>query len=97
MTYRNRMQAWVEAKIAYLLNRWLFEQSSPPGDVFAGEVGCLLRRDPDTIVGIDVAYFARGVLQRASSSTTIIEGAPLLAVEILSPSEQARRDSCQGA
>jgi hypothetical protein len=41
-------------------------QSSPPGDVFAGEVGCLLRRDPDTIVGIDVAYFARGVLQRAS-------------------------------
>lgn len=85
MTYRNRMHAWVEAKLAYLLNRWLFEQSSPAGDVFAGEVGCFLRRDPDTIVGIDVAYFARDVLERASSSTTIIEGPPLLSVEILSP------------
>lgn len=47
----------------------------------AGEVETILRRNPDTTVGIDVAYFA----QEVTTDTSIYDGAPELAVEIVSP------------
>ncbi len=46
-----------------------------------------MRRDPDSTVGIDLAYFSADVIARCSDRTTMIEGAPVLAVEILSPSD----------
>ena len=60
----------------------------PRGEVHAGEVGCILRRDPDTTVGIDVAYFSAEVMARQTDGTTLVEGAPQLAVEVLSPSDK---------
>jgi Uma2 family endonuclease len=35
-----------------------------------------------------VAYFSTEVMQRQSADTTVIEGAPQLAVEVLSPSDK---------
>jgi Uma2 family endonuclease len=87
MTVRNRWHAQVVAKFAYHLLCWVEACAIRPGEVFSGEVGCILKRDPDTTVGIDVAYFSAKTLELQSSATTLIEGVPELAVEVLSPSD----------
>jgi Uma2 family endonuclease len=87
MTKRNRAHSRVEARIAQLLGDWLDQQPQPRGEVFSGETGCILRRNPDTTVGIDVAYFSAEVVGRQSEKTTLIDGVPVLAVEILSPND----------
>lgn len=43
---------------------------------------------PDTTVGIDVALFSGDVIARQTDKTTLIEGVPLLAVELLSPTDR---------
>lgn len=88
MTRRNRWHSWIEARIAYLLWVWLETQPRPRGQVFSGEVGCLLRRSPNTVVGIDVAYFSDEIASREPADTRLVDGPPLLAVEILSPSDK---------
>ena len=57
----------------------------PRGSVLGGEAGVRLRRDPDTTVGIDVVYISADLAAHNPSDTTIIDGVPVLAVEILSP------------
>jgi len=86
MTYRNRFHSWVEAQIAFLLKSWLQGQPRPQGAVHSGEVGCLLTSD--SVVGIDAAFFSAETIARQSDETTLIEGAPVLAVEVLSPSDR---------
>jgi Uma2 family endonuclease len=48
---------------------------------------CRLRRDPDSTVGIDVVDVAANLAQQESTKTTLIDGVPAFAVEILSPSD----------
>jgi len=50
------------------------------------ETGFVLQRDPDTVRGPDVAFVATKQLPGGRSPDGYIEGAPTLAVEILSPS-----------
>src|SRR6266849_8839900 len=88
MTYRNRWHSRIEAQIVYILKRWLELQALPRGEVYSGEVGCRLSRNPDTIVGIDVAYVSAELAALEPKDTTIIDGVPTLAVEILSPSDK---------
>jgi len=88
MTYRNRWHAWLEAQIAYLLKKWLMQQPEPRGQVLSGEAGCRLRRNPDTVVGIDVVYISAELAAHEPADTTLIDGVPVLAVEILSPSDK---------
>jgi Uma2 family endonuclease len=88
MTYRNRFHTRAVTRIAHELERWLEQRSEPRGEIHTGEVGCILRRDPDTVVGIDVAFFSADVVARQSDETTLVEGAPRLAVEVLSPSDR---------
>jgi Uma2 family endonuclease len=85
MTYRNRWHSRAMARIARFLDVWLDKQPEPRGSVLVGEAGVRLRRDPDTTVGIDVIYVSPEVAARHPDDTTIIDGAPVLAVEILSP------------
>ena len=86
MTKRNRRHARVEAQIAFLLKLWLRSRGSDFGNVFSGEVGCDLP-NMETGVGIDVAVFSAEVLNRQLPNAPYIVGAPVLAVEILSPSD----------
>jgi Uma2 family endonuclease len=86
MTRRNPIHSCVEARLAYLLVSWLEKQTPPRGSVHSGEAGCRLARNPDVIVGIDVAYVSPGLAAAPSDDTTLIDGVPTLAVEILSPS-----------
>lgn len=46
-----------------------------------------MRRNPDTTVGIDVAYISAELANRTPRDVFLIDGAPVLAVEILSPSD----------
>ncbi len=87
MTVRNRTHSRIMATIVFLLKRWLETQLEPRGQILCGEAGCRLRRNPDTTVGIDVIYIAAKLAQQESTETTLIDGVPVLAVEILSPSD----------
>jgi Uma2 family endonuclease len=87
MTLRNHMHSAVEANIVYLLITWLKANPNIGGRVHSGEAGFRLKRNPDTFVGIDVAYVSRGHLATHDRSKSFYEGAPVLAVEILSPSD----------
>jgi Uma2 family endonuclease len=88
MTKRNRFHTHAVTRLAFLLESWLDNQPQPPGEVHTGEVGTILKRDPDTTVGIDVAFFSADVITRQTDRTSMIEGAPRLAVEVLSPSDK---------
>lgn len=46
-----------------------------------------LRSNPDTVVGIDVVYFPPGVEAAQTGNSSMIEGIPALAIEILSPND----------
>jgi len=88
MTRRNRFHAASESKVSHLLRSWLEQQPEPRGEVYSGEVGCILRRNPDTTVGIDVAYFSAQTIANQTAETTMVVGVPVLAVEIISPSDK---------
>ena len=88
LTLRSHPHSRTEANIAYLLNLWLRQQPIPPGLVLSGEAGFCLRREPPTNVGIDVAYITVEQMAATSPNASYIEGVPLLAVEIMSPSDE---------
>lgn len=88
MTRRNRHHSRIEARIAGLFDRWLETQPEPRGEVFSGEAGCRLTDDPASMVGIDVCYVSAETAAREPEETSLIDGPPILAVEILSPSDK---------
>jgi Uma2 family endonuclease len=87
MTVRNRWHSRIMACVAYVLGAWLEQQPEPRGAILCGEAGCRLRREPDTTVGIDVVYISAELAARESKETSLIDGVPVLVVEILSPSD----------
>lgn len=87
MTRRNRYHSVTMTLVAYRLQAWLDTQPEPRGQVLTGEAGVILRRGPDSTVGVDVAYVGPDVLARQTDESSLIEGVPVLAVEILSPSD----------
>lgn len=88
MTTRNWRHSELEARLARMLGNWLEEQSRPRGKILCGEVGFRLRREPETLVGIDVAYASAELAARTNKSVAFCDGPPVLAVEILSPSDK---------
>jgi Uma2 family endonuclease len=87
MTARNRFHSRIMTRTAKFLDNWLDLQPQPHGSVLCGEVGVRLARNPDTTVGVDVIYIAADVAAQDADGTTLIDGVPVLAVEILSPSD----------
>jgi Uma2 family endonuclease len=87
LTRRNRRHSKVEANVTTALGEWLKRQPEPRGEVLAGEAGFRLRRSPDTTVGIDVAYISPELSRANPPDAYLIDGPPVLAVEILSPSD----------
>jgi Uma2 family endonuclease len=85
MTRRNRFHISVLSRLAHLIEVWIDAQPPPRGAVFIGEVGCILRPG-DNGVGIDVAYLSPVRLGEQGDQTTMIDGPPTLAAEVLSPS-----------
>ena len=88
MSRRSFPHSRTEAKLAYLLNDWLQRQPTPRGAVVSGEAGLRLSSAPASTVGVDVAYISAEQILRTPKNAFLIEGAPVLAVEILSPSDR---------
>jgi Uma2 family endonuclease len=87
ITVRNRFHSRVLMFVGHVLLGWLERQPEPRGQVLGGEAGVRLRGTPDSTVGVDVVYVAPEVVAKQTDGTTLIDGVPLLAVEILSPSD----------
>jgi Uma2 family endonuclease len=88
MTARNRKHSRIEARIAYLLGLWLEQQPEPRGLIHSGEAGFRLLREPETLVGVEVAYASAELVASTEDSLAFYDGPPVLAVEILSPSDR---------
>jgi len=87
-TVRNRWHSETLIRIGYLLEKWLEDPPGPRGKVLGGEAGCRLRRHPDVTVGIDVVYISAELAAHQPKDTSLIDGVPTLAVEILSPNDR---------
>jgi Uma2 family endonuclease len=74
---------YTEARIVALL--WSYLREHPIGILVTGEVGFVLRRDPDTVRAADIAFIRADRLPPEGLPFGFFEGAPDLAVEILSP------------
>src|SRR5437879_2054602 len=88
MTRRNPLHSEVNITVGYWLKGWVRQQAKPRGRVLGGEAGFRIRRNPDTTVGIDVAYISPEVAQSQPDDARVIDALPVLAVEILSPSDK---------
>ncbi len=69
------------ARIAWLLGDWA--QRGGAGRVLTGEAGVITARDPDTVRGMDVAYFSFERVPRGQEPESFAEVAPTLAVEVI--------------
>jgi Uma2 family endonuclease len=87
VTIRNRFHSRIEARICYLLIGWLLRQPEPRGEVVCGEAGFRLRGTVESLVGVDVAVVSAELVAATGPKEKIFHGAPVLAVEILSPSD----------
>jgi Uma2 family endonuclease len=88
MSKRGRLHTAASTRVAHVLMSWLEQQPTPRGDVLTGDAAFRLSRDPDTTVGIDIAYISPELAAGAPRDAAVIDGLPVLAVEILSPSNQ---------
>ena len=77
----------IEARIVKLLAN--FVDSRELGTVFGSSAGYVLARNPDTVREPDVSFLSTARLADQDLDS-FLEGAPDLAVEILSPSNSAR-------
>lgn len=88
MTRRNRRHSRTLALLTEKLVSWLKMQDPPRGEILSGDAAFRLARDPDTTVGIDLAYVSAELAAAMPDNVFLIEGPPVLAVEILSPSDK---------
>lgn len=88
VTKRNPNHAGAVMAIGYLLASWLQSQPKPRPKLYGGEAYFRIRKDPETNVGIDVALATAEQAAAVKKKTTFIDGAPILAVEVLSPSDK---------
>lgn len=58
------------------------------GIVFGPDLGCVLRRDPDTVQSPDVAFIRTDRIPTGDDRLKFFEGSPDLAVEVISPSDR---------
>ena len=89
VTRRAHNHARLESFFVYKLHVWLDTQPGPRGTILSGEAGFRLRRNPDTNVGVDVAYVSAELERTSTEETRALDGPPILAVEILSRSDTA--------
>ena len=97
LTRRNRFHSSCEARICRILANWATALPEPRPEVVGGEAGFVLSRSPDhaTTVGIDVAVISAELADSEVDDSWMYEGLPILAVEILSPSDTIKEVSAK--
>jgi Uma2 family endonuclease len=86
MTTRSPQHSMAIALISRVLLNWLDDQTDKKGVVAAGEACCRILPDPETMVGIDVAYFETDASAEQADGGRYFDGPPVVAVEVLSSS-----------
>jgi len=82
-----RAHAATLSRLARLLSIWCDAQPEPRGEVLAGGAGFRLNRNPASTATIDVAYISAEVAASNELDAELIDGQPVLAVEILERSD----------
>ena len=88
MTYRNPFHSELMIQLGFLLKAWLRAAGAKKFKIVGGEAGFRLREEPSTIVGIDVAVVSVDVGHFKQGKRVVFDGVPVLAIEILSPSDR---------
>ncbi len=70
---------------------WMFARQRKRGYVCSNDTGVVIRRKPDTVRGPDVMFFDDGKSAKEIAETAYAENPPVLAVEVLSPSDRPSR------
>ena len=86
----NRRNPWhctAMSNLVHLIRCWVLTQPIPRGNVLSGDAAFRICRNPETIVGIDIAYISAALLASLPRKISIVDGVPILAIEILSPSD----------
>jgi Uma2 family endonuclease len=86
-TIRNRFHSIAMVRLAGELYVWRSHQPAPRGEIVCGEARVCLPGEPETTIGVDIAYVLSGAIVYQTAETGLIEGVPTLVVEILSPSD----------
>lgn len=73
-------------QIGYLLRRHL--EDHPTGRVLSNDSGVLTERDPDTVRGADIAYYSFQRVPAGPLPPGLLNVAPELIFEVLSPSDR---------
>ena len=87
MTVRDHLHAEVAANVTGLLLAWIKAKPKPRGKVAVGDAGFRLIPGEASVVGPDIAFASAELVARTTEEITYYEGPPVLAVEILSPSD----------
>jgi Uma2 family endonuclease len=87
MTTRSAPHCLAMTNLAGLLYIWLKQQPRPRGRLYTGDVRVRVHRDPDTFVGIDLAYISAELAERTAKDALFFDGLPLLTIEVLSPTD----------
>lgn len=77
------------ATIAFLLEKWA--RAGKRGRVFTNEAGLITERDPDSVRGVDVAYYSYGRLPRSELPEGFTDVPPTLAVEVVGKGQGWRK------
>jgi len=88
MNRRNPDHARTCSNITAFLKIWLMKQPKPRGSVYVGDTMFKLRTDRESTLGIDVAYVSPELEARTPRRSRLVDGPPVLAVEVLSPSDK---------
>lgn len=87
MSPPGRRHGFVEHKIANALDGALGEP--PLGEIYTGETGVVLWRNPDRVVGADVVFISRASLPAKESREGYLETIPDLVAEVVSKNDTA--------
>jgi Uma2 family endonuclease len=84
---RNRFHSRLVIRSGQLLANWMDLQPEPRGEVVGGEAGFWLKGTKESLVGIDVAVVSAELVAATGPKDRLFHGPPVLAVEVLSPSD----------
>lgn len=87
MTMRAYPHSYVMSRLSHLFWSWIGGQPKPAGIIVSGEARVRIKRVPDTMVGVDLAYLSPEHAARTPRNAPLVDGPPLLVIEILSPSQ----------
>jgi Uma2 family endonuclease len=73
-------------QVGYLLRRYL--EDHPTGRALSNDSGVITERDPDTVRGADIAYYSFDRVPKGPLPAGLLDVAPDLVFEVLSPSDR---------